>query len=302
MRRLAFQQTGSLWMFQIGLVDSLYLSGEIYDRVAALLYELVLRDPTPVDWATSPLEALSVLSHPHPLSYEHWFQATLDRGKETELALEIADRTRRHRYLSSLPFGGRLLALRWVLEGPPELLNEQSLAQRQDLLAKFARYQDLDAATKKISAELAAKPVVEESPEARHEQAKRLAELGKMGEAQEVILREIAVRREPAELIFPPLRKTKDLQQALPAGHALLAFFATSNDNLYGFLFSRDKYAMWPIASPALVYRHLSAMLPRDGQRRPETSAQPARSRPRQLEKVGGQNCSNRCSRNPMSI
>ena len=109
MRRLAYQQTGSLWMFQIGLVDSLYLSGEIYDRVAALLYELVLRDPTPIDWATSPLEALSVLSQPHPLSYEHWFEATLKRGKEPELALEIADRTRRHRYLSSLPFGGRLL-------------------------------------------------------------------------------------------------------------------------------------------------------------------------------------------------
>ena len=91
---LAYQKTGSLWLFQIGLVDSLYLSGEIYDRVAALLYELVLRDPAPIDWATSPLESLSVLSHPHPLSYEHWFEATLKRGKEPELALEIADRTR----------------------------------------------------------------------------------------------------------------------------------------------------------------------------------------------------------------
>ena len=213
-----------------------------------------------------------------------------EREKEPELALEIADRTRRHRYLSSLPFGGRLLALRWVLEGPPELLNEQSLAQRQDLLAKFARYQELDAAAKKLSAELAAKPVVEETPEARHEQARRLAELGGLGEAQEVILREIAVRREPAELIFPPLRKTKDLQQSLPPGHALLAFFATSNDNLYGFLFSRDKYAMWPIASPALVRPASERDAPRHGQYRPQSSAHPARPWPRKLEKVGGQN------------
>ena len=258
---LTFQQTGSLWMFQIGLVDSTYLSGEIFDRVAALLYELVLRDPTPLDWAISPLEALTVMSRPHPVSYEHWFEATLKRGKEPELALEIADRTRRHRYLSSLPFGGRLLALRWVLEGPPELLNEQTLAQRQDLLARFVRYQELDVAAKKISADLAAKPVVEETAEARHDQARRLAELGELGESQEVILREMAVGREPAELVFPPLRKTKDLQQALPAGHALLAFFATSNDNLYGFLFSRDKYAVWNIASPGQVRRHLSSML-----------------------------------------
>ena len=178
MRRWPFRQTGSLWMFQIGLVDSLYLSGEIYDRVAALLYEMVLRDPTPIDWATSPLEALAVLSHPHPLSYEHWFEATLKRAKEPELALEIADRTRRHRYLSSLPLGGRLLALRWVLEGPPELLNEQSLAQRQDLLAKFARYQELDATAKKISADLAAKPVVEES---RRSPARAGPALGRTG-------------------------------------------------------------------------------------------------------------------------
>ncbi len=258
---LAYQKAGSLWLFQIGLVDNLYLSGEIYDRVAAVLYELLLRDPTPVDWAISPLEALSVMSHPHPLSYEHWFEASLKRAKEPELALEIADRTRRHRYLSSLPFGGRLLALRWVLEGPPELLNEQSLAQRQDLLARFTRYQELDDSAKKISAELAARPIVEESPEDRHEQARQLAELGTVGEAQEMILREIAVRREPAELIFPPLRKTKDLQRMLPAGHALLAFYATSSGNLYGFLFSRDKYALWNVGSPPQVNRYLATML-----------------------------------------
>ncbi|HEY1784275.1 MAG TPA: tetratricopeptide repeat protein, partial [Pirellulales bacterium] len=244
---LSYQQNGSLWMFQIGLADSRYLSGEIYDRVAAVLYELVLRDPTPVDWQTSPLEALSVLSRPHGLSYEHWFDATLKRGKEPELALEITDRTRRHRYLSSLPLGGRLLALRWVLEGPPELLNEQALAQRQDLLAKFARYQELDETAKKISTELAARPVVADSAEARREQTGLLNELASTGESQEAILHEIAVRREPADLVFPPLRKTKDLQQALPAGHALLTFFATSNDNLYGFMFSRDKYSLWNV-------------------------------------------------------
>ncbi|HEX4143797.1 MAG TPA: CHAT domain-containing protein [Pirellulales bacterium] len=262
---LSFEQTGSMWMFQIGLVDSLYLSDEIYDRVAVLLYESVLRDPTPLDWAISPLEALAVLSRPHPTSYEHWFDATLKRQKEPELALEIADRTRRHRYLSSLPLGGRLLALRWVLDGPPELLNEQSLAQRQDLLTRFARYQELDSAAKKLSAELADKPVVEESADARHEQARRLTELGGLGEAQEAILREIAVRREPAELVFPPLRKTKDMQQSLPAGHALLAFFVTSNDNWYGFLFSREKYAVWPINSPAQVRQELTSMLRRIG-------------------------------------
>ncbi len=258
---LAYQESGSIWMFQIQLVDRLYLSGEIYERAAVQLYELLLRDPTPLDWAYSPLESLSVLANPHPISYEHWFEATLKQGKDPELMLEIADRTRRHRYLSSLPLGGRLLGLRWTLEGPKELLNEQSLAQRQDLLTRFPRYAELAGDEKKLFGELSAKPVVEDSVDARREQARQLGQLAGLGDAQEVILHEIAVRREPAELVFPPLRKTKDLQQALPDGHILLAFFATSSNNLYGFLFSKDKYAKWSVASPALVNRHLTAML-----------------------------------------
>ena len=248
-------------MFQIHLVDKLYLSGEVFDRAAVQLYELLLRDPTSLDWATSPLEALSVLVNTHSTSYEHWFEATLKQGKDPELLLEIADRTRRHRYLSSLSLGGRLLGLRWTLEGPKELLNEQSLVERQDLLTRFPRYAELVGEEKKVFGELAAKPVVEESVDARREQAKQLGQLASLGDAQEVILREIAVRREPAELVFPPLRKTKDLQQALPDGHLLLAFFATSSNNLYGFLFSKDKYAKWSVVSPALVNRHLTAML-----------------------------------------
>jgi tetratricopeptide (TPR) repeat protein len=258
---MTYQQSGSLWVFHIRLVDSLYLSGEIFDRVAAQLYEFLLRDPTALDWATSPLESLSVLSIAHTMSYEHWFEATLKRGKEPETGLEIADRTRRHRYLSSLRFGGRLLALRWVLEGPKELLNEQVLAQRQELLTKFSRYEQVAADVKKLSAQLAARPVVEESAPDRREQNQLLSELASLGAAQEVILREIAVSRQPAELVFPPLRKAKDLQQALPDGHAMLTFFETSGDNLHGFLFTRDKYTTWNVTAPALVRRHLSAML-----------------------------------------
>ena len=129
------------------------------------------------------------------------------------------------------------------------------------MLAKFARYQELDAEAKKISADLAAKPVVAETAEARHEQAKQLAELGSVGEAQEVILREIAVRREPAELVFPPLRKTKDLQQRCRRATPCWPFSPLSNDNLYGFMFSRDKYALWNVGSPAQVNRYLASML-----------------------------------------
>ena len=148
-----------------------------------------------------------------------------------------------------------------MLEGPKELLNEQALLEKQDLLAKYTRYQELDVEAKKLEAGLAQKPAVEEAADARREQSRQLNQLGTISQAQEVILREIAVRREPVEMIFPPLRKTKDIQLALPEGHALLAFFATSNDNLYGFMFSKQKYAMWRVGATAQLHRQLVSLL-----------------------------------------
>ena len=90
-------------------------------RAAIDLYQFVLRDPQPADWLTDPMESLAVLCVPHGLIFEHWFEAAVAR-KDHELAMEVADRARRHRFLSTLPLGGRLESLRWVLEGPKELL------------------------------------------------------------------------------------------------------------------------------------------------------------------------------------
>ncbi len=109
---LTFEKLGSLWVFQLGLADQMFLNGEITDRVALLLYEQLLRDPTPADWSTSPLESLAILTVPHPGPYEHWFEIVIKRSKDNhEQAIEIADRARRHRFFSSLPLGGRLLGL-----------------------------------------------------------------------------------------------------------------------------------------------------------------------------------------------
>ncbi|MBI3838798.1 MAG: tetratricopeptide repeat protein, partial [Planctomycetia bacterium] len=257
---LAFQRNGSLWMFQIALADRRYMGGDFSDRVGMILYDTLLRDPTPADWASNPLECLSLLSTPHGAVLEHWFEAALKNSKEHELALEIADRARRHRFFSTLELGGRLLALRWILEGPPELLTERAMLQRQDLLARYPKYQQLSQQAAKIRAQLAAKPVVEEAIDARRDQAGKLASLADTSQSQEVLLREIAVRHEPAEMIFPPLRKTRDVQQSLPEGQVLLAFFATSRGT-YAFLYSRDKYAAWHINSPAQLQKQISTML-----------------------------------------
>lgn len=257
---MAFQRSGSLRTFQIALADARYLSGNVSHRVAMLLFGAVLREPTPADWNSSPMECLSVLTTPHIQALEHWFELALKSAKHRELALEIADRARRHRFFSTLPMGGRLLALRWILEGPLELLGERGLLERQHLLARFPKYKELSGQAAQIRAKLAAKPVVNDDADARGEQTDLLAALAKVSQAQEVILREIAVRREPAEMVFPPLRKTGEIQESLPEGHVLLAFFATSR-NLHAFLFSRDQYAAWTVQSPAQLRKQVGLLL-----------------------------------------
>ncbi len=71
----------------------------------------------------------------------------------------------------------------------------------------------------------------------------------------------MAVRREPAGLIFPPLRPTADIQKSLPKGHALLIFVATSDSTIYGFLLNSERYQQWALGPPATLKRQLVALL-----------------------------------------
>jgi tetratricopeptide (TPR) repeat protein len=256
---LAFQRGGaSLWMFHIGLVDALYTQGKVSSRMAMTLYDDVLRDPQSADWKTEPLESLSVLVTPHPLPIEHWFEAALDR-KEYETALEISDLARRHRFFSTLPLGGRLLGLRWMMEGPADLLNQQAALDKQDLLNRHAAWQGLAQQARQLRTELSQLPLAPDDLPTQKEQADRLAKLTQVSQLQEALLREIAVRREPGSLIFPPRRKIKEIQQSLPEGTAVLVFFATSKQ-LYGCLISRDKYPIWPIAA-STISRQMATVL-----------------------------------------
>jgi tetratricopeptide (TPR) repeat protein len=256
-----FQRTGSLWLFQIALADRLATSssGGSSPRVAMEVYGSVLRDPTPADWLVDPIESLTVMMVPHPLSYETWFTIAMAR-KEHERALEIADLARRHRFYSSLEMGGRLLNLRWLLEGPIENLDQPAKLQRQDLLVRFAGYDQLSAQSAKLRSELDAMPLVSDDPVVTKTQESKLLKLGETSAQQEIILREMALRREPCNLVFPPFRPTKDVQKALAPGQALLAFFCTSNQT-WAFLLTNDKYGYWTLASPQSIQRQVTTLL-----------------------------------------
>jgi len=263
-RAMEYQHHGSHWLFHTVLVDQLCVGGAITPRTAMDLYAAVLRDPRAEDWSFRPEESLATLVTPHFAPLEHWFEVALAR-KDQEAALEISDRVRRHRFYSTLPFGGRVESFRWLLEGPEEALDRPAQLQRRDLRASRPAYDKLSKEAAALRAALRQGPVVPDDARAAAAQQKQLAELAARCASQEVLLREIAVSRQPAELVFPPLRATAEVQKALPDGTALLAFFVTQR-GVYAFLLNNARYDYWLLDSPVAIKRKLVATLRAMGQ------------------------------------
>jgi CHAT domain-containing protein len=255
---MKFQQASSRWLFQIGLADALVTGNALSEREADTLYADLLRDPTARDWSIDPLESLTVASTSFAAALEHWFEIAL-RRKEPEKAMEIADRLRRHRFYSTLPLGGRLLALRWILAAPKDALNAKALLQRQDLLNKYPNYDQASLRVTTLQQELDKLPLLPTDEEERKKQAGLLAELAKISALQEVILRNIALRREPSDYVFPPDLDVKQLQKALPERTLVLAYINISG-KLMGFALGREKYATFPVATALQVKNDLAGM------------------------------------------
>ncbi len=249
---IAFQKKGSRRLFQIGLADKLFIGGGISPRVAGRLFDDVLREPTAGDWSSDPLETFSVLLTPHPLPLEHWLELKLLDKKDQLEALEIADRIRRHRYFTTLPFGGRLLALRWILEAPKEALSDAAVLQRQALLVKYPEYAELSRQAREARDKLRRLPLAPEDEEQTKTQAKLLADFGRMSQAQELMLTDIALRREPSEFVFPPLPDAKKIQESLPERTLALAFLNTSH-GLHVFMLGRDRLSHDVVSDPLSV-------------------------------------------------
>lgn len=256
-----YMRNGSIWLFQLALADARYTEPRqnVTARLAMEWYRALLRDPLPVDWGLNPMESLAVLTTPHGAALEHWFEVAMER-KDTDAALEIADRMRRHNFLGTLGFGGRVQSLRWILNAPIDCLDRASQLVRQDLYTRYPAYEQAAKQIEQCRLQLKAKPLVTAAGEGQAEQNNLLSKLTAASTLQEAIIREIAVRREPADLVFPPLRGTQQVQQSLPAGHAMLVFVATSKQ-LHAFLLNNKKSINWVVASPNLIYKKTTELL-----------------------------------------
>jgi len=258
---LAFMQNGSVKLFQMALADRSAVDRSLTARMAKDVFRTLLRDPTPSDWANDPLESMSTLVFPHLPYFERWFDLALDsKEQDGRLALEVADLAKRHKFLSSQEFGGRLLNLRWLLESPPDALAQSVALQRQTLLTQFPAYEKLSQQARALQEELGRLPLVPSEPAANKQQAAKFLELDKVCRDQEIMIKVMAVRRTAADLLFPPARAMDDVQKQLPSGHALLTFSIGSRGSV-GFLMTNDKFGYWPVAAPAEVVKKLSTLL-----------------------------------------
>jgi tetratricopeptide (TPR) repeat protein len=256
---LTLQQQSSLRIFQVALIDKFFLDGAVTPRVSADLFKKVLREPTVADWKLDPLDTLTLsVSPPNFSAWTHWYQIAQD-NKQHGQALEIADRIRRRRFYASLPWGGRLLALRWVLEAPAERLSEKAQLQRQDLMVRHPDYQQLSEVAAQQRAKIEQTALDPTSAEDGAKLKKQFEGLARTSSKQELMLRNLAVRREPSEFAFPPLKSTTAIQQKLKDGQVVLAFFSVGNQ-LDAYSMSKEKYTRWTIKSPPKV-RRLTANL-----------------------------------------
>ncbi len=256
---MAYQKRSGRRLFQISLANQLFKKGSVSQRVADLMFEEVLREPSADDWAAEPMESLSLLLTDQRIPMENWFELAMVR-KEEDKALLIADRARRSRFFSTLPMGGRVLALRWILDAPQQTLSEAAVLQRQSILNTHPNYRNLSREVAAAKEQLRTIPLNPSESDQQRRQTELYKRISELSAQQETLLRKIALSRRYCELAFPPLHSVNEVQQKLEDGESALVFFATSR-GVYAFLIGKTQYSGWKVESPQKVQMIVAKML-----------------------------------------
>ncbi|HWB08022.1 MAG TPA: CHAT domain-containing protein [Pirellulales bacterium] len=226
----------------------------------------VFGGPRRADWLADPLESISSLVIPHAPSYERWLELPKIAG-QPKLAFDVAERTRRHRFLSTLDLGGRMLAIRWVLEAPETSLNGTALGQRPQLQIRTPRYSEVSRRSRELISELRKLPLAPEERADVKRQKDLLAELRQASLEQEMMLRQLALERQDCEIAFPPLKPIEQLQAELGDDQAIWSFLETSQ-HVHAFWLTKGEVSAWQLeASPKQLGALLRELLGQWGNR-----------------------------------
>lgn len=243
---LVRQVEASIRNFQIAQTVELVDAGTYTSRIAVSIFAALLPDPGPGDWTFRPLEMIAVLGTDHQGAFDRWFLASLDR-KEIDRAVEISDLAKRRRFFAAQPLGGRLVALRHVLQSPESVLSRDAILQRKGLLQRFPEYAQLAADARNRQRDVDVALMFDPATgKLDGEAAKTIADRSANTQRRESLLKQIALRREPVEMVFPPQRTTAEIQKQLKPGQALFVFHQPG-DMLFAFLVTSGGTNAWQL-------------------------------------------------------
>jgi len=258
---LAHLRKSSRRQFQIELADRLYVRGpnSFTPRAADQMFSVLLREPTAADWTFNPMETLAFTLASNSKPFGHWFESALEQ-RAYERAVEISEQIRRRRFYASLPLGGRLLSLRWILHAPDESLSKQAILDRQSLLLAFPPYEKLRDRSEKITRSIRELPIVAENADQIRRREQLFGDLAKVSQTQETFLKGIALQRQPSDLAFPPRRSMPEIQAGMEPGTIAIIFFDLGKKT-YVFVLKNDDYGHWVINSPRTINRKIASLL-----------------------------------------
>ena len=247
------QRAASPRRYQLKQADELIRANPspVSTRDAMGLYALALAEPSPADWRDDPLDSLSWLTDSHEEVIRHWFELAWSR-REYEVAFAVSELARRHRFLSTLPLGGRLLGLRWLLAVPAQTLGEDEKLRRRDLLLRFPEYDAAGAEWEKVEAALSQLPILPDAPDQQRQQRRLFEDEIKLHGRLERIEYALAALPEPVDLLFPPHVPLDSLRGRLEPGQAIWSFFQTPQ-GLYTFWLTDQSLSAWEIGQPENV-------------------------------------------------
>jgi hypothetical protein len=140
------------------------------------------------------------------------------------------------------------------------MLGKSGLRQRAALLEKYPQLTSLAAESQRIRDQLRQVPVLPTEQDQIERQRDLAGALGKVSSAQERLLREIALRRDPSRLVFPPQASGQAIRQAVPRNEAVLVFVTTGR-HWHAFLLRRSGMVDWSIKAPRQVRREMVNLL-----------------------------------------
>lgn len=228
---------------QLQIANQWFDSQQLRASAAAEIYNMMLSDPNPSDWAFHPLDTLAMLKAPLDASYDRWMLALQER-KEKSAMLEVADLAKRRRYFGALPLGGRLAALRDTLEAPDNVLSPESRVLRNDLLMRSPDYDNLAREGRKLQEQLRQNWKAGLDGAAQQNVNKLWKLWNNNLEHREALVDQLALSRVPSAFQFPPFVPVEQLQAMLRPGQAIVVFH-DMHDGLVGFMLTDSVSTIW---------------------------------------------------------